>query len=69
MATGRRLRLRCDTIGTVAVNDKATALIVPEDAVIELRGESVDGARLDVIWEGQVVTMFTRDIRERGEEL
>jgi len=46
------------------------ARTVPAGAIVAVEPESGDGGKLvNVTWEGRQVTMFTQDIRARGEKI
>lgn len=48
-------------------NSKRISVTVPKGAVVKVVNGPLDGTRLvDVEWEGEVVMMFTIDLRERG---
>jgi hypothetical protein len=43
---------------------------VPKNAIVTIKAGPLDGTRLiDVEWDGQLVMMFTVDLRERGERI
>ena len=70
MLSGRRFRLRTATIALDFVDGKRVALTVPAGDVVKVISGPTRGDRLlDVTWNGRFVTMFSVDIRERGDEI
>ena len=69
MLTGKRFRLKTDTMGVGTVDDKRVAVTVPADAIIEVTGgpRPNDIRMVDVRWDGKALTMFFEDIQNRGE--
>jgi hypothetical protein len=48
-------------------NSKRIPVTVPKGAVVKVVNGPLDGTRLvDVEWDGEVVMLFTSDLRERG---
>ena len=69
---GRRYRLTTPTIAILPPDDEGhkTTVTIPMGGVVEVTDGAIDGDRLiDVLWEGQAVTMFTQDLRARGLRL
>lgn len=72
MLTGRRYKLRCQTLGLTDLADgKRKCVMVPDGAVVRvLSGPLVPEDRMvDVFYGGQCLTMFVADLRDRGEEI
>ena len=65
----RLFRLKSSTIAVSTPQNKA--LMVPSGETIKIDGTlpNTEVELLDVEWQGMVVKMFVRDIRDRGEEL
>jgi hypothetical protein len=64
-------RLKTPTLGIVPSDDgHRVAMTVPQDAIVTLIDGGLDGDRMvDMLWEGKTVTMFTQDLRTRGERV
>ena len=69
MSTRIRRRLKRDILGLESIDGKPTAIVVPADAIIEELSEIPETNRIDILWNGKVLTMFVQDVRERGEEI
>ena len=69
MLTGKRFRLKTDTMSIGTVEDKRVAVTVPADAIIEVTGgpRPNDMRMVDVRWDGRALVMFVEDVRNRGE--
>jgi len=68
MLTGKRFRLKTETLGINTVDGKRVAVPVPTGAIIEItRDGSRPGGMVDVRWDGKALTMFFEDIQNRGE--
>jgi hypothetical protein len=69
MLTGKRFRLKADTMGVGTVDDKRVAVTVPADAIIEVTGgpRPNDKRMVDVRWDGRALVMFVEDVQNRGE--
>jgi hypothetical protein len=64
---GQRFRIRTPT---VAIEQHSRLSKIPANATVTVLGEPSDGTSvIDVEWEGRVVRMFTRDLRERCEPI
>ena len=70
MQNGERLRLTRYAMAIAMRDGRHTAIIVPEGAIIELLNGPFDGTRLmDVKYEGELIMMFTDDMRTHTERL
>ena len=69
MLTGKRFRLKTDTMGIGTVDDKRVAVTVPAGAMIEVTGgpRANDMRMVDVRWDGRALVMFVEDVQNRGE--
>jgi hypothetical protein len=68
--TGRKFVLKKDTLAILSENGGRVAVTVPEDAIVEIPIGDINGDRLvNVHWQGKVLTMFTQDIHDRGEQV
>ena len=65
---GEYYRLNTPTLAILSLPDgKRIPRTVPKDAVVKVVNGPLDGTRLvDVEWNGEMVMMFTIDLRERG---
>lgn len=62
----RRYKIRTPTIAL----DGEKLLHLPAESAITIAARVSDGeALIDVVWEGRVLKMFTRDLMERAEEV
>ena len=71
MLSGKRFRLKEDTIAIETIGGKRVALHVPAGSVITVKsGPRPDDRRmLDVYWDGCTVVMFADDIQKRSEQV
>ena len=69
MLTGKRFRLKTDTMGIGTVDDKRVAVTVPAGAMIEVTGgpRANDMRMVDVRSDGRKLVMFLEDVQNRGE--
>jgi len=69
--TGERYRLHSPTLAIMTTAEgKRIRLTVPKNAVVTVKAGPLDGTRLiDVEWDGELVMMFTLDLRERGARI
>jgi hypothetical protein len=68
--TGRRFRLRSETLSTYMENGKRLVATIPAGDVVNVVSGPHNGDRmLDVLWNGQAVAMFVIDLEARGEEI
>jgi hypothetical protein len=69
--TGKRFRLKVPTIGLALVDDKRIAVPIPAGSIVVVTGgpRPNDMRMVDVLWEGQTLTMFAEDVEKRGEEV
>ena len=71
MLTGKRFRLEHSTLALGNVEGFRKAVTIPTGAIIKVVcGPTGKGDRMvDVIWDGQVLTVFEVDINTRGTEI
>ena len=71
MLTGKRFRLKTDTMGIGTVDDKRVAVTVPAGAMIEVTGgpRANDMRMVDVRSGGRELVMFLEDVQNRGESV
>jgi hypothetical protein len=71
MLTGKRFRLKVDTIAIETIGEKRVAIQVPAGAIVTVKSGPRPGDRrmLDVHWEGCTLVMFADDIQHRGEQV
>jgi hypothetical protein len=71
MLSGKRFRLKADTIAIETNGDKRIALHVPAGSVITVEsGPKPDDRRmLDIRWDGRKIVMFVDDVQKRGEQV
>ena len=63
-----RYRLKTSTLGIQNKNGHAGAVVVPADTMLTVRGQVSDADGLvECEWDGNTVSLFARDIKERGE--
>jgi hypothetical protein len=68
--TGKRYRLKSPTLAIVVLDGHSVPITIPTGSVIQIKHGPLDGERLvDVEWDNRTVSMFTIDLRDRGEEL
>ena len=61
-------RLNSDTIGILSENQRRVAVTIPRKAVVTVINGPLERNRLvDVMWDGETITIFTDDLRARGE--
>jgi hypothetical protein len=65
---GERYRVDTPTLAILSLpNGKRIPRTVPKGAIVTVVNGPLDGTRLvDVEWDGEMVMMFTIDLRERG---
>ena len=61
-------RYRAPTLAILTAADgKRIPVTVPKNAIVTVKAGPLDGTRLvDVEWDGEMLMMFTVDLRERG---
>jgi hypothetical protein len=69
MLSGKRFRLKAETIAIETNGDKRIAIHVPAGSVVTVESDPRpdDRRMLDILWEGRKIVMFADDIRKRGE--
>ena len=68
MQTGMRLRLTRSATGIACREERHVAITIPEGATIEVIGGPFNGTRLmDVRYEGEMILMFTDDMKTHTE--
>lgn len=71
MLTGRSYRLLTPTLGITEMDGKRQAFTIPAGAILKIvSGPTSERDRMvDVLWEGNIYTLFVVDVRDRGEEI
>jgi hypothetical protein len=71
MLTGKRFRLRSETIGIEQKDGKLVAVTVPAGSVVTITsGPRPNDMRLvDTVWEDKTLVMFAEDVQARGDEV
>lgn len=70
MQDGERFRLTRYAMAITLRDGRHTAIIVPEGAIIEVLNGPFDGTRLmDVKYEGELIMMFTDDMKTHTERI
>jgi hypothetical protein len=72
MKLGQRYRIKSQTIALASDEGvgRRVAITIPEGGIVEITDGPNDGSdSLHVRWEGKECQMFTRDLRERSEEM
>jgi hypothetical protein len=69
--TGKRFKLRRETLGIESQDGDRVAVRVPSDSIVEvISGPTEHDMRMvQVHWKGRALVMFAEDIRQRGEEI
>ena len=63
-------RITSPTISLYLEGDRHVAHTLPKGALVEIESETFNGNRLvEVLFEGNVVMMFTQDLRSRGTKV
>ena len=68
--TGQRYRLNTPTLAILTLDGHNLPVTVPMGSIVQVKNGPLDGDRLiDVVWDGRTVSMFTIDLRDRGEHI
>jgi len=68
--TGQRYRLTTPTLAIMSLDGQNLPVTVPMGSIVQVKDGPLDGDRLiDVVWDGRTVSMFTIDLRDRGERV
>jgi len=70
--TGKRFRLKSETVGIDSKDGSRTAVRVPAEAIVEItRGptQKADVQMIEVLWEGRTIVMLPEDVVGRAEEI
>ena len=68
MQTGKRFRLTRSAMAVALRKERHVATMVPEGAIIEVLNGPFDGTRLmDVRYDGELIMMFTDDMKTHTE--
>jgi hypothetical protein len=59
-------RLSSETLGIVRRNGHPTMATLPEGSRVGIADAKAGSCMIDVLWEGEVITMFTQDLDDRG---
>ena len=63
-------RITSPTISLFLDGERHVARMLPKGALVKIESETFNGNKLvEVLHEGQVVMMFTQDLRSRGEKV
>ena len=66
---GKRFRLRSPSLGIMSSDGHRIPVTIPINAIIQIADEPFNGNRLvDIVWEGNILMMWTQDVRQRCEE-
>ncbi len=60
-------RIVVPTLAIATQDGKKLAVRVPRDALVTLTTPIVKDSLVDLIWEGQIIMMFSQDLRACGE--
>ena len=68
MKQGQTYTLKAATLGILSMEDSSRIPVkIPSGSTLEVIDGNVNGNRfVDVLWEGQTLTMFAEDLRARG---
>ena len=70
MQSGERFRLTRAAMAIALHEERHTAIMIPQGAIIELMNGPFDGTRLmDVRYEGEMIMMFTDDMETHTEAI
>jgi hypothetical protein len=70
MQNGERFRLTRWAMAIALREERHTAIMIPDGAIIELLNGPFDGTRLmDVRYEGEMIMMFTDDMKTHTEAI
>ena len=70
MPTRRQFRFHKDTIALETIRAKRVAITIPAGQIIEVVGDPDDGdAKIEILWAGRIVTIFTVDLQGHGTEI
>jgi hypothetical protein len=68
MQSGQRLHLTRSAMAIALREERHVAIMIPEGAIIEVIGGPFNGTRLmDVRYEGEMILMFTDDMKTHTE--
>lgn len=68
MQDSQRLRLTREAMGVAQRNSRNVAIMIPVGAIIEVIGGPFNGTRLmDVKYNGEMIMMFTEDMKTHTE--
>jgi hypothetical protein len=68
MQNGQRLRLTRSAMAIALREERHVAIMIPEGAVIDVMDGPFNGSRLmDVRYEGEMIMMFTDDMKTHTE--
>lgn len=71
MLSGKRFRLKEETVAVETIAGKRLAVQVPANSVVTVEsGPRADARRMvDILWEVRKMVMFADDIQKRGVEV
>ena len=66
----KRYRLNTPTLAILTTDGDKLPVIVPMGGIVQVHNGSLEDTQLvDVEWEGRTVSMFSIDLRARGERV
>jgi hypothetical protein len=60
-------KLRRPTMGIIKGDGKPAIVSMPKDALLNVNSENFPDGTVEVVWNGQKISMFAIDLEERGE--
>jgi hypothetical protein len=63
---GTSYRLNAETLGIVSENQQRLTVLIPYGAVVTTIN-GLGNRMVDVMWDGKTLTLFSEDLRARGE--
>jgi hypothetical protein len=67
MGESKRYRLKLPILSVDP--EQATTVLIPEGEVIEIDGRRKHRRMTDIVWNGRILRLFRRDLRDRCEEV
>jgi len=69
MVEKTKFRLTKATLGIACVDGERTSVMIPANAIVEVRSAAKNDRLIDVLWEGQTLAMFAEDVRAWGNQI
>jgi hypothetical protein len=70
MLAGKQFQFHKNTLVIELVNDKRTVVTIPAGDILKVVSDPRNGEdRVDVLWNGRMVSMFTVDVEGHGTEI